>query len=69
MPWFRNHYRHCGTEWDDQWDCQCNDECPECKAEIEPFESEEICKECGSTDIKDGVCRSCGSNWEGQSAE
>ena len=40
--WFRNHYRHCGQEWEDEWDCMCNDECPVCGAEIEPFESEEL---------------------------
>jgi len=29
---FLNHYEcsECGTEWSDQWSCQCNDECPKC---------------------------------------
>ncbi len=39
---FRNYYRHCGKEWDDEWDSTCNDRCPECNAEIEPYESEDI---------------------------
>lgn len=46
--WYLNHYRHddCpvrpGVEWDDSWSCMCNDRCPECGAEIEPYESEEV---------------------------
>ncbi len=41
---FINHYR-CPddeTEWTDQWSCACNDRCPTCNKEIEPYESEEI---------------------------
>jgi hypothetical protein len=41
---FRNHYR-CpddGTEWSDEWSCTCNDKCPKCNKEIEPYESEDI---------------------------
>jgi hypothetical protein len=41
---FINHYR-CpddGTEWTDRWSCACNDKCPTCNKEIEPYESEEI---------------------------
>ena len=41
---FVNHYR-CpddGTEWTDRWSCACNDRCPTCNKEIEPYESEEI---------------------------
>jgi hypothetical protein len=40
--WFINHYRHCGQEWEDRWSSACNDRCPVCNAEIEPYESEEI---------------------------
>ena len=36
-----NHYFHCNTLWDDQWSCQCDDECPVCHAEIEPYASTE----------------------------
>jgi len=41
---FRNHYRcpNDGTEWTDEWSCQCNDRCPTCNAEIEPYESEDL---------------------------
>lgn len=42
--WFINHYRcsECGSEWDDEWDCMCNDRCPTCNAEIEPYASEDV---------------------------
>lgn len=41
-PQFRNYYRHCGEEWEDVWSCACNDECPVCKAEIEPYQSDAL---------------------------
>lgn len=31
----------CGHEWKDTWDCVCNDRCPMCNTEIEPYESED----------------------------
>jgi len=36
-----NLYRHeeCGTHWADLWSCGCNDECPKCRGEIEPYAS------------------------------
>jgi hypothetical protein len=36
-----NFYKHegCGTHWADLWSCGCNDECPKCGAEIEPYVS------------------------------
>ena len=38
-----NHYFHCGEEWsDDDCDSFHNDRCPVCRAEIEPFESQEL---------------------------
>ena len=42
--WYLNHYKcaECGTEWDDEWDCMCNDRCPVCRAETEPYASEEL---------------------------
>jgi hypothetical protein len=46
--WFLNHYRHddCpvqpGIEWEDAWECMCNDRCPACNAEIEPYESVDL---------------------------
>lgn len=42
-----NYYSHdeCGTEWQDEWSCQCNNKCPECGAAIGPYKSEEINQE------------------------
>lgn len=44
MTLYRNLYRceECGIEWEDIWDCSCNDKCPECNSEIAPFRSEAI---------------------------
>lgn len=41
---YENHYKcpYCNVEWDDTWDCMCNDKCPECNKEIEPYESIEL---------------------------
>jgi hypothetical protein len=39
---FLNRYRHCCREWEDRWSCACNDHCPICGKEIEPYASEEI---------------------------
>lgn len=37
---FHNFYRcDCGAEWEDWWSCACNDHCPKCHREIEPYES------------------------------
>lgn len=41
--WLRNFYQcACGEHWDDEWECACNDKCPSCDKEIEPYDSEEI---------------------------
>lgn len=37
---YLNQYRHCGIEWEDTWSCACNDRCPVCNKEIEPYKSE-----------------------------
>jgi hypothetical protein len=39
-----NFYKHdeCESHWADLWDCGCNDECPNCGAEIEPYASLEV---------------------------
>jgi len=41
---YRKFYKcsECGHEWEDVWDCLCNDRCPECDAEIEPYDWEEV---------------------------
>jgi hypothetical protein len=38
---YLNQYRcpYCKTEWADVWDSGCNDRCPDCNKEIEPYES------------------------------
>lgn len=37
-----NYYRcPCGEEWSDAWDCCCNDHCPSCDKEIEPYISDD----------------------------
>lgn len=33
--------QHEPEEWDDTWCCACNDKCPSCNAEIEPYKVEE----------------------------
>ena len=40
---FINHYscEDCGIDWEDAWSCACNDRCPDCDSEIEPYEVEE----------------------------
>lgn len=40
-PWYRMTYEHCGQTWHSEWDCACNDECPECGAEIQPSDVED----------------------------
>jgi hypothetical protein len=41
---FRNYYRcpYDGAAWTDEWVHTCNDRCPRCRAEIEPYHSEDI---------------------------
>ena len=41
---YRNFYEcsECGTKWTDKWDCMCNDRCPKCRCETEPYDSVEI---------------------------
>ena len=41
MTTYLNHYNHCNQEWEEVWDCQCNDKCPVCNKEIEPYYSEQ----------------------------
>lgn len=43
-PCYRSHYActECGTHWVDEWSCACNDRCPTCNSEIEPYYSEDI---------------------------
>ncbi|WP_285905148.1 hypothetical protein [Pseudodesulfovibrio pelocollis] len=42
-PLYRNYYEcSCGHTWEDEWSCMCNDRCPECRLEIEPYDSEDL---------------------------
>ncbi|QOX80884.1 hypothetical protein FY034_17840 (plasmid) [Trichlorobacter lovleyi] len=39
---FINYYRcTCGHEWQDEWDCQCDDRCPKCNTSVSPCRSED----------------------------
>jgi hypothetical protein len=40
----RNYYRcpHDDASWTDEWSCACNDRCPTCHAEIEPYFTEDV---------------------------
>lgn len=42
--WYLNHYycEDCDLDWTDEWDCQCDNECPNCGADYTPVRSEEI---------------------------
>ena len=42
--WYINYYGcpYCQLEWQDEWNCACNDKCPDCNKEIEPYESDLI---------------------------
>lgn len=44
MLLFINHYycEDCDEEWSSEWDCACDDHCPQCWREIEPFDSDEV---------------------------
>lgn len=44
MAWFLKYYRHpeCGVAWTDFWSCACNDRCPACDAEIEPYDWDDL---------------------------
>jgi hypothetical protein len=44
MAWFLKYYRHeeCGAVWTGAWSCACNDRCPVCDVEIEPYKWTDI---------------------------
>lgn len=41
---YLNHYvcTVCDESWSDQWSCACNDKCPTCNREIEPYETQDL---------------------------
>jgi hypothetical protein len=43
LRWFRMSYIcNCGHEWEGEWSCTCDDECPVCGLHIQPQSYEEI---------------------------
>lgn len=45
MAWFRNHYEcyRCAETWEDEWSCQCDDDCPHCGARhASPVDSDDL---------------------------
>ncbi len=66
MAWYRNHYHcgDCGTDWEDEWSCCCDDECPECGSRHwSPVESEDLTEVVWQTE---GALPSCGHRSGGQ---
>ena len=52
MAWFLKYYRHdeCDVDWTDEWSCACNDRCPVCDAEIEPYDWDDLSVTVGKGD-------------------
>lgn len=45
MPMFKNVYEcSCGHTWDDEWDCTCDDRCPQCNTSCSPSFSYDLDK-------------------------
>jgi hypothetical protein len=47
MAWFLNYYtcERCKGEWEDEWSCTCDDDCPYCGARhMSPEASEDLTK-------------------------
>jgi hypothetical protein len=45
MAWYNNHYQcdDCCREWQDEWSCMCDDDCPFCGARhMTPYDSEDL---------------------------
>jgi hypothetical protein len=61
MAWYRNHYHcgDCGTDWEDEWSCCCDDECPHCgSGDWSPVDSESLTEVVEETDRGFVVMRS-----------
>jgi hypothetical protein len=42
-PWFVIYYEcPCGCTWQDEWDCACDDDCPECGTTCQAADFDEI---------------------------
>jgi hypothetical protein len=44
MAWILKCYRctQCGAKWTDEWSCACNDRCPRCGTETEPYDDQDL---------------------------
>ena len=44
MTWLLKYYEcsECGAKWTDEWSCACNDRCPSCRAETEPYDDKDL---------------------------
>lgn len=45
MAWFRNRYTcdRCHRDWEDEWSCMCDDDCPHCGARhMSPTDSKDL---------------------------
>jgi len=55
----------CGTEWQDVWDCACDDRCPQCNLAVAPHRSDEQVSGTGSVTRSTGAkvdARACNGN-------
>ncbi len=55
--WFLNSYScpDCDEHWEDEWDCQCDDECPECGKPYEPRHCIELALKALKKETDDGL--------------
>jgi hypothetical protein len=61
MAWYRNQYHcgDCGADWEDEWSCCCDDECPNCgSSDWSPMDSEDLTEVIEATDHGFVVLRS-----------
>jgi hypothetical protein len=61
MAWFLNHYTcaNCNANWNDEWSCTCDDDCPHCGARhMSPYESEDLSEIIEKSDKQYVVLRS-----------
>lgn len=45
MAWYRNYYTcdRCHDDWEDEWSCMCDDDCPYCGARhMSPNDSDDL---------------------------
>ena len=47
MSYLKYYRCPCGARWVDTWICTCNDRCPSCNREIEPYRWEDFSEDAG----------------------